>query len=138
VALVVIDPQLDILEYAGAFNPLVILREGELIEYKADKMPIGKYVGEEGPFTNHKIQLEHEDMVYLYSDGFSDQFGGERGSKYKAKPFKRLLTRISTEPVKTQLDLLETEFNSWMGSEDQVDDVLIMGIRYFKKNLNNK
>ena len=134
VALVVIDSQLDILEYAGAFNPLVILRKGELIEYKADKMPIGKHVGEEGPFTNHKIQLEQGDMIYLYSDGFPDQFGGEKGSKYKARPFKRLLTRISDEPANTQLDLLEMEFNSWKGKEDQVDDVLVMGIRYVKQS----
>jgi len=132
VALVVIDPQLDILEYAGAFNPLVIMRRGELIEYKADKMPIGKYVGEEGTFTNHKIQLEHGDMIYLYSDGFPDQFGGEKGSKYKARPFKRLLTRISEEPVSSQLNLLEMELKSWMGQEDQVDDILVMGIRYLK------
>ncbi|TFH21623.1 MAG: hypothetical protein E4H10_15070, partial [Bacteroidia bacterium] len=132
VALAVIDSQLDILEYAGAFNPLVILRNGELIEYKADKMPIGKYVGEEGPFNNHKIQLEHGDMIYLYSDGFPDQFGGGKGSKYKARPFKRLLTRISAEPVNTQLNLLEMELKSWMGQEDQVDDILVMGIRYIK------
>ncbi len=134
VALVVIDSQLDILEYAGAFNPLLILRNGELIEYKADKMPIGKHVGEEGPFTNHKIQLEDGDMIYLYSDGFPDQFGGEKGSKYKARPFKRFLTQIGEESAKSQLKQLETEFNTWKGNEEQVDDVLVMGIKYIKKN----
>jgi len=133
VALVVIDPQLDILEYAGAFNSLIILRKGEIIEYKADKMPIGKYVGEEGLFTNHKIQLEEGDMIYLYSDGFPDQFGGEKGSKYKARPFKKLLTRISDESARTQLNHLEKELKSWMGEEEQVDDILVMGIRYIKK-----
>ncbi|TFH21654.1 MAG: serine/threonine protein phosphatase, partial [Bacteroidia bacterium] len=132
VTLVVIDPQLDILEYAGAYNPLVIVRNGELIEYKADKMPIGKHEGEEGLFTNHKIQLEDRDMIYLYSDGFADQFGGEKGSKYKAWPFKRLLSRISGEPAKTQLSLLEMELKTWTGREDQVDDILVMGIRYLK------
>jgi ligand-binding sensor domain-containing protein/serine phosphatase RsbU (regulator of sigma subunit) len=132
VALVVIDPQLDILEFAGAYNQLVIFRNGELIEYKADKMPVGKHVGEEGPFTNHKIQLENGDMIYLYTDGFPDQFGGEKGSKYKARPFKRLLTRISGEPAKTQLSLLEMELKTWMGREEQVDDILVMGIRYLK------
>ncbi len=132
VALVVIDPQLDILEYAGAFNPLVMIRRGELIEYKADKMPIGMYVGEEGPFTNHKIQLEAGDMIYLYSDGYPDQFGGEAGTKYKARPFKHLLTRISDEPVKRQLELLEKELLAWKGEEEQVDDILVMGIRYTK------
>jgi len=132
VALVVIDSQLDILEYSGAFNSLLIVRNGELLEYKADKMPIGMYVGEEGPFTNHKIQLEVDDMIYMYSDGFPDQFGGEKGSKYKARPFKRLLTGMSDKPAKTQLSLLKSELTSWMGTEDQVDDILVMGIRYTK------
>jgi serine phosphatase RsbU (regulator of sigma subunit) len=132
VALVVIDPQLDILEYSGAYSPLVIMRNEELIEYKADKMPVGKHAGEEGPFTNHKIQIENGDMIYLYSDGFPDQFGGERGRKYKARPFKKLLTRISAEPAKTQLTVLERELRTWMGKEDQVDDILVMGIRYLK------
>jgi len=133
-SLVVIDRQLKMIEYAGAYNPLLILRKGEMIEYKADKMPIGKHVGEEGPFTNHKIQLEDNDMIYLFSDGFPDQFGGERGSKYKARPFKRLLQRISTEPVDSQAELLETELNTWMGKTEQVDDILVMGIRYNKRS----
>lgn len=131
-SMIVIDKQLNMLEYAGAYNPLVIVRNGEIIEYKADKMPIGKHVGEEGPFTNHKIDLIDQDMIYLFSDGFPDQFGGEKGSKFKTKPFKRLLQRISTEPVNSQSKLLESELKSWMGMEEQVDDILIMGIRYNK------
>ena len=107
-----------------------MIRKDELIEYKADKMPIGTHVGEEGPFTNHRIQLEKEDMIYLFSDGYRDQFGGEKGSKYKAKPFKRLLSRISSEPVETQVELLESELKTWMGRTPQVDDILVMGIRY--------
>lgn len=134
VALVVIDSQLDILEYSGAFNPLLIVRNGELLEYKADKMPIGMYVGEEGPFTNHKIQLEPDDMIYMYSDGFPDQFGGEKGSKYKARPFKRLLTGMNDKPAEAQLSLLKSELTRWMGTEDQVDDILVMGIRYRKNS----
>ena len=129
-SLVVIDRQLNMLEYSGAYNPLVIMRHGEMIEYKADKMPIGKHVGEEGPFTNHKIDLKDQDMIYLFSDGFPDQFGGENGSKYKAKPFKRLLMRISSEPVEKQAELLELELKTWMGKLDQVDDILVMGMRY--------
>ncbi len=129
--LVVMDRLLDRAEYAGAFNPLVIIRKGEIIEYKADKMPIGKHVEEEmKPFTNHKIRLKDGDMLYLYSDGFPDQFGGEKGSKYKSRPFKRLLQRISTEPVKKQEELLNNELNNWMAGEEQVDDILVMGIRY--------
>jgi len=131
-ALVVIDPQLDMLEFAGAYSPLILVRKGELIEYKGDNMPVGKHIVEERPFTNHRVQLEDQDMIYLYSDGFPDQFGGEKGGKYKARPFKNLLTRISGEPVQEQAGLLESELKSWMGEEPQVDDILVTGIRYLK------
>ena len=67
-ALVVIDRQLNIMEYAGAYNPLLIMRDGEMLEYKADKMPIGTHVGEERSFTNHRIEVKEEDMIYLFSD----------------------------------------------------------------------
>ncbi|MCK4989361.1 MAG: SpoIIE family protein phosphatase, partial [Bacteroidales bacterium] len=129
-ALVVIDRQLGMLEFSGAYNPMILVRKGELIEYKGDKMPVGQHIVEEKSFTSQRVQLEHEDMIYLYSDGFPDQFGGEKGGKYKARPFKNFLTRISSEPVKTQAVLLEAELKSWMGKEDQVDDILITGIRY--------
>jgi serine phosphatase RsbU (regulator of sigma subunit) len=129
-SLVVIDKQLNMLEYAGAYNPLIVIREGEMIEYKGDKMPIGKHVGEEASFTNHKIQLQENDMIYLFSDGFPDQFGGEKGSKYKARPFKRLLQQIGGESVEEQSRILEQELKSWMGNHEQVDDILVMGIRY--------
>ena len=132
-ALVVIDRQLNMLEFAGAYNPLILIRKGELIEYKGDKMPVGKHIVEEASFTNHRVQLEHEDMIYMYSDGFPDQFGGERGGKYKARPFKNFLTRISNEPMKKQVSMLETELKDWMGDEPQVDDILVTGIRYMKK-----
>jgi len=131
-ALVVIDRQLGMLEFSGAYNPLILVRNGELIEYKGDKMPVGKHIVEEKSFTSQRVQLEHEDMIYMYSDGFPDQFGGEKGGKYKARPFKNLLTRISTEPVKKQAVLLEEELKSWMEEEPQVDDILVCGIRYLK------
>jgi ligand-binding sensor domain-containing protein/serine phosphatase RsbU (regulator of sigma subunit) len=132
IALVVIDRQLGMLEFAGAYNPLILVRKGELIEYKGDKMPVGMHIGEDAPFTNHRVQLEQNDMIYLYSDGFPDQFGGEKGGKYKAKPFKDFLTRISAEPVQQQANLMEAELKSWMGNEPQVDDILVIGIHYLK------
>jgi len=132
-ALVVIDRQLNMLEFAGAYNPLILIRKGELVEYKGDKMPVGKHIVEETPFTNQRVQLEHEDMIYMYSDGFPDQFGGEKGGKYKARPFKNFLIRISNEPVKKQVSMLEAELKEWMGDEPQVDDILVTGIRYMKK-----
>jgi ligand-binding sensor domain-containing protein/serine phosphatase RsbU (regulator of sigma subunit) len=132
IALVVIDRQLGMLEFAGAYNPLILVRNGELIEYKGDKMPVGMHIGEDAPFTNQRVQLEQNDMIYLYSDGFPDQFGGEKGGKYKARPFKDFLTRISTEPVQQQASLMESELKSWMGNEPQVDDILVIGIHYLK------
>jgi serine phosphatase RsbU (regulator of sigma subunit) len=131
--LVVIDQQLDMLEFSGAYNPMILVRNGELIEYKGDKMPVGQHIVDSGSFTNHRVQLEHEDMIYLYSDGFPDQFGGEKGGKYKARPFKNFLTHISNEPVKKQVSMLEIELKRWMGKEPQVDDILVTGIRYLKK-----
>ena len=71
-------------------------------------------------------------MIYLYSDGFPDQFGGPKGGKYKARPFKNFLKQISGEPVKKQSGMLEKELKHWMGEEEQVDDILITGIRYIK------
>ena len=129
-SLVVLDRQLNQMEYAGAYNPLVMIRDGEMIEYKADKMPVGKHIGEERPFTNHRIQLQKGDVIYLFSDGFPDQFGGEKGGKYKSRPFRRLLQSISSEPMEKQEQLLEEELKEWMRDIEQVDDILVMGIRY--------
>lgn len=133
-ALVVFDRNQNMLEYAGAYNSLLLVRDSELIEYKADKMPIGKHIGEEGPFTNHRVQLRENDMIYLFSDGFPDQFGGEKGSKYKARPFKRLLQKIGDEPVEKQARVLGYELKNWMGDNEQVDDILVMGIRYHQND----
>jgi serine phosphatase RsbU (regulator of sigma subunit) len=128
-ALVVIDRDRKQLDFAGAYNPLILIRHDELVEYKADKMPIGKHVGPEKDFLNQRIPLHNGDMIFLFSDGFQDQFGGEMGKKYKTKPFKRLLQKISSEPAGVQADLLERELEAWKGNVEQVDDILIMGIR---------
>ncbi len=131
-SLVVIDKQINIMEYAGAYNPLLLVRGGEMIEYKADKMPIGKHEGDEHSFTNRKIQIQDGDMIYLFTDGFADQFGGEKGGKYKAKPFKRFLQQISSESMERQEEQLEAELKSWMRDTEQVDDILVVGIRYMQ------
>jgi serine phosphatase RsbU (regulator of sigma subunit) len=134
IALVVIDTQQDILEFAGAYNPMLLVRNEELFEYKGDYMPVGTHIIETKPFSSQKIPLEHGDMIYLYSDGYPDQFGGPRGGKYKAKPFKNYLARISNEPVKKQAVMLEKELRDWMGEVPQVDDILVTGIRYLKQS----
>ncbi len=118
----------NVLNWAGANNPLWIVRDNELIEYKADKQPIGKYTSPK-PFTSHKIALNKDDVVYLFSDGFSDQFGGPKGKKYMAAKFKKLLISIHKKPMNQQKDLLETAFENWKNKEEQLDDVCIIGVR---------
>lgn len=116
------------LEYSGANNSLYLIRNNELIETKADKQPVGKY-HEHKPFSNHVIDLQKGDTIYLFSDGYADQFGGEKGKKFMYKPFKRLLSEIHHLPMEEQKQKLIDTFNTWKGSLEQVDDVCIIGVR---------
>lgn len=116
------------LDWAGANNPLLIVRKGELIEIKPDKQPVGKFSGAR-PFTNHTITLEAGDLLYLFSDGFSDQFGGPDGKKYKYKAFKNLLLDNAVLPLAQQEKALENAFTKWRGALEQVDDICIIGIK---------
>ncbi len=118
------------LTWSGANNPLWIIKSNndEFIEIKPDKQPIGKYVDQK-PFNSFKLELEKGDMIYLFTDGFADQFGGPKGKKYKYKPFKELLLSIHKMPVDEQKTVLLSSFNDWKGKLDQVDDVCIIGIR---------
>jgi serine phosphatase RsbU (regulator of sigma subunit) len=117
------------LQFSGAYNPLFILQDGQLSEYKADRMPIGIYYGEENSFTNHQIKVSKGDTVYLFSDGFIDQFGGPEGTKYKKSNLKKLLTDIYKHPMAAQRNILESELAEWKGDTSQIDDITILGIR---------
>jgi len=130
IALCVIDLESKSLEYAGAYNPLYLIRNGELIETKADKMPVGIHLAEKDSFTNSFLSFEKGDCIYLFSDGYVSQFGGEYGRKYMAKPFKKMLAIISEKPMETQCEMLEQEFEEWRGFNPQVDDILVIGIRF--------
>lgn len=130
IALGIIDFTTNKLQFAGAYNPLYLVRNGKLIQYNGDRMPIGIDPVEEKPFVNHNISLENDDMIYIFSDGFADQFGGEYGKKFKYRPFRELLTSASDLPVKEQHKLIYKTFFDWKGKPSQVDDVLIVGIRY--------
>jgi serine phosphatase RsbU (regulator of sigma subunit) len=116
------------LEYAGANNSLYIIRDHELIETKSDKQPIGKFMNIK-PFTNHKQKVVKDDKIYLFTDGYADQFGGEKGKKFKYKQFKELLLSNRNEPMPSQLDILTNSFNTWKGDLEQIDDVCIIGLR---------
>ncbi len=117
------------LQYAGAYNSLYLIRNGELFEYKADKMPVGIHIGVEKEFTNHTIELQHNDMLYVFSDGYVDQFGGPDDCKFKSKPFKQLLTSLSILPVEQQKEKLIEIHDAWKGDNHQIDDILVIGIR---------
>jgi len=128
IALCAINLKTNELEYAGAYNPLFIVRNGELIEYKATRNPIG-YYPKEVPFESHIIQLQKGDSLYVFSDGYADQMGGEKGKKLKIKRFKEIIIKISKFPITEQKELLENEFNRWKGDFEQTDDVVVMGLR---------
>jgi serine phosphatase RsbU (regulator of sigma subunit) len=118
------------LEYAGAFNPLYVVSENQLTEIKADKHPIGSNAdGQTDEYTNHSIKLKKGDMVYLFTDGFADQFGGPRGKKFMYKQFKELLVSLSNLPLNEQKEKLHQTHLSWKGQSFQVDDICVMGIR---------
>lgn len=118
------------LQFAGAFNPLFIIRDGELMQTKANKFPIGYFLGEEKKkFTNHVIQLQKGDCIYIFSDGYADQFGGPSGKKFMAKNFRDLLLEVHKEPVGKQKEILNKTFEDWRGHHDQVDDILVIGLK---------
>lgn len=127
ISLCVFDKNKKTLWWSGAHNPLWILRNHEILEYKADKQPIGKYA-EPKPFTSHEINLLENDRLYIFTDGFQDQFGGERGKKFKASQMKELLLRISDVPMEEQELKMDRVFEDWRGDLEQVDDVCIIGV----------
>ncbi len=129
IALCVLNKEKTKLEYSGAYNPLFIIQGGELKEYKADRMPIGIHYGEEVSFTNYEINVSKGDTLYIFSDGFNDQFGGPEEAKYKKSNLKRLLSDIYYRPMIEQRNIIETEFLNWKGSRNQIDDVTIIGVR---------
>ena len=117
------------LMYTGAKNSLLLIRDGEVIEYKGDKRPVGYYLGQNILFTAGKLTLQQNDTLYLFSDGFSDQFGGEKNKKYKTANFKRFLLSIQDKDMDTQRELMVKEFERWKGDLEQIDDVCVMGVR---------
>ena len=116
------------LSYSGANNPLWIVRNGEVLETKADKQPIGKFELSKS-FTTHQLEVQRGDSIYVFSDGFPDQFGGEKGKKYKSGKFKKFLISIQEHSMQKQHELLEQEFENWKGNEEQIDDVCVIGVK---------
>jgi serine phosphatase RsbU (regulator of sigma subunit) len=118
------------LQFAGANNPLYHVRDKLLTEVKADKMPVGINAIEEESFTNHALKLKPGDMIYIFSDGYADQFGGPHNKKFKYGPLKELLLRISDWDMERQKKELNRIIEAWKGDAPQVDDILIFGIKF--------
>lgn len=129
-ALCIVDPKTHMMSFAGAFNPVYIIRDRTLVEIAGDMMPVGIGAEEELCFTTHHYELNHHDAIYLFTDGFVDQFGGPENKKFKYRPFRDLLREVSSLPMKDQRMAIERAFNDWKGNHNQLDDVLVFGFRY--------
>lgn len=126
VAVCVFDTQHHQLFYSGAYNPLWLIRNGELIEYKATKNPIGQYKITK-QYANHQIDVKIGDTFYIFSDGFQDQFHNQTGEKYKTRRLKQLLLQNHHKTTTQQLAALELEFENWKKNARQTDDVVVIG-----------
>ncbi|NQY68401.1 MAG: SpoIIE family protein phosphatase [Flavobacteriales bacterium] len=132
VSLCCLDSETKILEYSGAYNPLWIIRDGELLETKANKFAIGGYYQGQKKFDRNEIQLQSGDAIYIFSDGFADQFGGPKGKKFMTKRFKQLLKDSQDLSMKGQREKLNTTIEAWRTENevlDQVDDILVLGLK---------
>jgi serine phosphatase RsbU (regulator of sigma subunit) len=127
--IIVIDYNKNKLWFSGANNPLIYIRDGHLEAVKGDKMPVAIH-HRMNPFTSHEIDLKKGDCIYMFSDGYGDQFGGPRQKKFMVKNLKKTLLKFSELPMIKQGKKLDEVFEEWKGSNAQVDDVIIIGIRY--------
>lgn len=123
----------NILNYSGANIKLYLIRNHTIIEYKPNKQPIGKYINEKSPFSNHSIELLDGDTIYLITDGFVDQFGGPKLKKFKTPALKKALLAIQSESMDKQKETLNSTFENWKAHLEQIDDVCVMGVKFNKQ-----
>jgi CheY-like chemotaxis protein len=128
-SLCIIDSKNKKLQFSGAHNPLYIIKNNELQILKGDRMPVSIHPNKDKSFTNHEIDIEENDIIYLFSDGFVDQIGGLKNRKYMSRNFQEFLLKIHKEPMDVQQKLLDKEFESWRGNNIQLDDILVIGIK---------
>ena len=115
------------LSWAGANNPLWVIRDGELMETKADKQPVGNHISMR-PFTSHQISLQKGDRIYVFTDGIQDQFGGPKGKKFKVAQLRSLILSLQEKPISAHHQFIMEAFQSWKGELEQVDDVCMIGV----------
>lgn len=123
------DLQNNKVEFAAANNPVWLVRNNKLVEYKPDKMPVGKYEEGAKEFTSQSIDLQKGDIIYTFTDGYADQFGGDKGKKFKYKQLKEVLLANAHHSMLDQKEILSKIINKWKGSNEQVDDILVIGVR---------
>jgi len=136
IACCLIDLEQQKLQFAGANNPLYLVRRSSdsntpvLIETKADRMPIGVHPKDEVGFTNHEIKLEKDDTIYIFSDGYTSQFGSPKDERFKSKRFQDVLIQLNDKDMEFQRQELDRIFMEWKGTRNQIDDILVIGIRF--------
>ncbi len=129
IALCSFDLEKNVLHFSGAMRPLWLIRKNELLDYKPTKTSIGGITSETQEFIEHKIQLQKGDSIYIFSDGYADQFGGEKGKKLMTKNMKDLLLSIQNVSMIGQEKILNDKLMEWQGHYEQVDDILVIGIK---------
>jgi sigma-B regulation protein RsbU (phosphoserine phosphatase) len=129
VSLVMVDPEKKKLHFAGAYNPIYVVQNNQLVELKGDRMPIGINLDFERDFQDNSLDVNPGDCVYLFTDGFADQFGGAENKKFRYKQFQELILDVHNLPMSQQKDILQKTFTEWKGSYSQVDDVLVIGFK---------
>jgi serine phosphatase RsbU (regulator of sigma subunit) len=128
-ALCVVDYKRRIIEFSGAFRPMYLMSEGELSVVNGDRMPIGIYEKVELPFSNKEVPFKENDMIYLFTDGYVDQIGGLERKTFKSVRFKKLLKEVSHRPMNEQKSILREEHEIWRAGQEQIDDILILGVK---------
>jgi serine phosphatase RsbU (regulator of sigma subunit) len=124
-----IDKQKTTLRYACANNPLYLIRNGELLETRGEKMPVAIHDNME-PFQLHTVKIIPGDAVYIFSDGYADQFGGPNGKKFMYKRLRELFLSLQDQPMKSQGEILEQTIVEWKGTTQQIDDIVVIGIKF--------
>ena len=130
IALLRLDRRNMKLQFSGANNPLIIVRDKSIIELKGDKRGISaNFEGAEHVFRQHEIDLHKMDAIYLFSDGYADQFGGPKGKKFKYRQLQELLLSVCSHPMNEQKNIFDCAIEEWRGDLEQIDDILLLGMR---------
>ncbi len=129
VAICTIDYENKKMQYSGANNPLFMVRDGELIVVKGSRAPVGAHMLEEEPFENHDIDLKEGDLIYIFSDGYQDQYGGDLNRKFMVGRLKRFFVEIHKKPMQSQKEIMNQTIEEWMADTKQIDDILVIGMK---------